>query len=379
MQVPLLDLKAQYAGIRDEVRSVIDEICDEQQFIFGPRLAALESHVAEYCGVPQAVGVSSGTDALLVSLMALGVKAGDAVVTSPYTFFATVGSIARLGAVPVFVDIDPVTFNLDVGAVRAVLENPGGVKPRFLMPVHLFGQAADMDPLLDLAREHDLRVIEDAAQAIGAQYPSAHGVLRAGSMGDTGCFSFFPSKNLGGFGDGGIVTARDPEVADVVRCLRHHGAGAEYQHKLLGGNFRLDALQAGVLDVKLRRLPEWHAGRRQNAARYDEAFRGTPVQSPAAVYAESGVVDYHIYNQYVVRVPDRDRVLQELREANIGCAVYYPVPLHRQGCLRELGYTAGDFPESERASRETLALPVYPELTREMQDYVATTVLSLVQ
>jgi dTDP-4-amino-4,6-dideoxygalactose transaminase len=383
MQVPLLDLKAQYATIRDEARAVINQICEDQQFIFGPRLEAFESHIAEYCGTAHAVGVSSGTDALLASLMALGVQRGDGVITTPYTFFATVGSIARLGAVPLFVDIDPVTYNLDANRVRALLEGdaPGThtAQAKYLMPVHLYGQMADMDPLLALAQQHGLRTIEDAAQAIGAQYPSREGVRRAGSMGDAGCFSFFPSKNLGGFGDGGMVTTQDLDIGDRVRCLRHHGAGAQYQHGVLGGNFRLDSLQAGVLDIKLQHLPEWHAGRRKNAAYYDAAFEGTAIQAPAAVYADSGLTDYHIYNQYVVRVPNRDRVLEGLREANVGCSVYYPVPLHLQECFKMFGYKQGDFPESERAAQETLALPVYPELTREMQEYVVTTLISLVQ
>lgn len=383
MRVPLLDLKAQYATIRDEVRNVMDRICEDQRFILGPRLETFESHVAEYCGTAHAIGVSSGSDALLASLMALDVQPGDGVITTPYSFFATVGSIVRLGAIPLFVDIDPVTYNLDVDGVRAVLDGnlpmAGAVKPKYLMPVHLFGQVADMDPLLEIASQHDLRVIEDAAQAIGAQYPSAGGARRAGSMGDTGCFSFFPSKNLGGFGDGGIVTAQDPELGERIRCLRHHGAGAQYQHKLLGGNFRLDAMQAGVLDVKLKYLPAWHAARRENAAYYNAQFAGTSVQAPTAVYEESGVTDYHIYNQYVVRVPGRDRVLHGLRDANIGCSVYYPLPLHLQECFKMFGYKEGDFPESERAARETLALPVYPELTGEMQEYVAKTLTSLTQ
>jgi len=383
MRVPLLDLKAQYATIRDEVWTVMDQICEDQQFILGPRLEAFESHVAEYCGAAHAIGVSSGTDALLASLMALGVQPGDGVITTPYSFFATVGSIVRLGAIPVFVDIDPVTFNLDVDGVRACLEGdvsaPSAAKPKYLMPVHLFGQVADMDPLLEIASQHDLRVIEDAAQAIGAQYPSAGGTRRAGSMGDAGCFSFFPSKNLGGFGDGGIVTAQDPELGERIRCLRHHGAGAQYQHKLLGGNFRLDSMQAGVLDVKLKYLPAWHAGRRENAAYYNAQFAGTCVHAPAAVYEKSGVTDYHIYNQYVVRVADRDRVLHGLRDAGIGCSVYYPLPLHLQECFKTFGYKEGDFPESERASRETLALPVYPELTGEMQEYVTNKLISLAQ
>ena len=383
MKVPLLDLTGQYQTIREEVRAAIDAVCDSQRFILGPKVEAFEANVARYCGARHAVGVSSGTDALIVALMALEVGPGDAVITTPYTFFATVGSIVRVGATPVFADIDPVTYNLSAAGVEALLRawpsRLQGVRPKVLLPVHLYGQCADMDALGAVARRHGLRVVEDAAQAIGAEYPSSAGARKAGAMGDMGCFSFFPSKNLGGFGDGGMVTTDDTELAERLRVLRDHGAKPKYYHQRVGGNFRLDALQAAVLDVKLKRLDQWHEARRAHALRYDAAFRGTAVSAPAAVYAGRGVKDPHIYNQYVVRVPARDQVRQSLQQADIGCEVYYPVPLHLQECFRDLGYRAGDFPESERSAGQTLALPVYPELTGPMQEYVADTLKSAVK
>lgn len=375
MEVPLLDLRAQYAGLRDALREAIDEVCDAQRFIMGPRVEAFERQVAGYCGVPHAVGVSSGTDALLATFMALGVGPGDAVVTTPYSFFATAGSIVRLGATPLFADIDPETFNLSPDAVRALLENVPArfrdLRVKVLMPVHLFGQAADMDPLCAIAEEFGLRVVEDAAQAIGTEYPSRSGVRRAGSMGDAGCFSFFPSKNLGGFGDGGMVVTRDADLAEQLRLLRNHGARTKYLHDRVGGNFRLDALQAAVLSVKLEHLDAWHAARRAHAAFYDGQFDGTAIVPPRAVYRDAGICHYHIYNQYVVRVPQRDAVREKIQAAGIGCEVYYPLPLHRQPCFAQLGYGEGDFPAGEEAARQTLALPVYPELTEEMRRRVA--------
>ena len=378
MKVPLLDLKGQYAGLREEIRKVMDEVCDSQYFILGPKVEAFEKHVAEYCGVSHAVGMSSGTDALLVALMVLDVGPGDAVITTPYSFFATVGSIVRLGAIPIFADIDPVTFNIDPSKARKALESiskrSAKLKPKVLLPVHLYGQMADMDPLLDLAKEFGLKVVEDAAQAIGAEYPSKHGVKKAGAMGDFGCFSFFPSKNLGGFGDGGMVTTNDAELAEKLRVLRNHGSKPKYYHKLVGGNFRLDALQAAILDVKLKHLESWHAARRTNAKRYDEGFNRSNVKTPRAVYAEKGPENFHIYNQYVVRVPDRDKTLERLKAADVGCEIYYPVPLHLQECFRDLGYRVGQMPESESAANGTLALPIYPELTGEMQRHVVDVV-----
>ncbi|MBM4142542.1 MAG: DegT/DnrJ/EryC1/StrS family aminotransferase [Lentisphaerae bacterium] len=371
MQVPLLDLRAQYAGLRDEIRRAMDAVCDEQRFVLGPTVERFEARMAAYCGVRHALGVSSGTDALLVALMALGVGPGDGVVTTPYSFFATLGCIVRLGAVPLLADIDPGTYNIDPRSAAALLADPParfrGVTPRVLLPAHLFGQAADMDPLRALAREHGLRVVEDACQAVGAEYP---GGGRAGAMGDAGCLSFFPSKNLGGFGDGGMVLTNDAGLYERMRRLRNHGMEPKYRHELVGGNFRLDALQAAVLDVKLSRLDEWHAGRRRRAARYDAALAGTAIGAPEARYRDSGLANFHTYNQYVVRASGRDARRRRLERAGIGCEVYYPVPLHLQPCFARLGYRAGDFPHSERAAAETLALPVYAELTDAMQDCV---------
>lgn len=377
MKVPLLDLKAQYSKIRDDVRKVLDEVCDSQYFILGPRVEAFEKRMAGYCGTGYAVGVSSGTDALLLALMALDIGPGDAVITTPYSFFATAGSIARTGATPIFADIDPVTFNIDPVKVRGLMSNMPQrfkkLKVRAIMPVHLYGQSADMDPLLEIADEQGWKVIEDAAQAVGAEYPSKRGTLKAGSIGDIGCFSFFPSKNLGGFGDGGLVTTNDKDLREKMVRLRNHGAHPKYYHSMIGGNFRLDALQAAVLDVKLNHIESWHEARRRNAGRYDAALRGSAVGTPRAVYAGKGIRNYHIYNQYVVRVHGRDAMREKFAKAEIGCEVYYPVPLHLQECFKYLGYKEGDLPESEKAARETLALPIYPELTAEMQEHVAKT------
>lgn len=383
MKVPLLHLKAQYESIRDDVRKALDDVCESQRFIMGPKVEEFEARVAEYCGTNHAVGVSSGTDAILVSLMALDVGPGDAVITTPYSFFATAGCIARVGATPVFADIDPVTYNVTAVTVEAALKklesNPASPSPKVIMPVHLYGQTADMDPIMEIARSRGLAVVEDAAQAIGAQYPSNKGVVRAGSIGDAGCFSFFPSKNLGGFGDGGMVVTNDDALADKLKIMRNHGARPKYYHALVGGNFRLDAIQAAILDVKLKRLPEWHEGRRKNAQRYDELFKNTVVETPRPVYAQSEAPDYHIYNQYIVRVPDRDNVKKILQEAGVGCEIYYPLPLHIQECFGYLGYSEGAMPESERAAETTLALPVYPELPGEMQEFAAEALLKAVK
>jgi dTDP-4-amino-4,6-dideoxygalactose transaminase len=350
MKVPLLDLTAQYAGIRDEVRRAMDEVCDSQQFILGPQVERLERAVAEYCRCAHGIGVSSGTDALLVALMALDIKAGDEVITTPYTFFATAGTIARLGARPVFVDIEPDTYNIN----PALIERAITPRTKAILPVHLYGQCADMDAILRFG----LPVIEDAAQAIGAEYKGR----RAGSMGVAGCLSFFPTKNLGGFGDAGMVVTSDAALAERVRVLRVHGMQPKYYHRLVGGNFRLDALQAAVLNVKLKHLDEWTRRRQANAAFYSARITG-----PVAVH-------HHIYNQYVIRSKQRDRLRARLTSAGIGTEIYYPVPLHLQECFAYLGYRAGDFPEAEAAARETLALPVYPELTREQLEYVAAAI-----
>lgn len=383
MKVPLLDLKEQYAALRDEIRLVIDQVCDSQQFILGARVENFERHVAGYCGSRHAVGLSSGTDALLAALMALNIGQGDAVLTSPFSFFATAGSIARSGALPLFADIDPETFNLSPAAVRQVLKHPprqlGNRKLKAVLPVHLFGQCAEMDEFRSLAAEHRLGLIEDAAQAIGAQYPSDSGVLRAGAIGDIGCFSFFPTKNLGGFGDGGMAVTSNDQHAERLKILRAHGSAQKYYHRHIGGNFRLDALQAAVLDVKLKHLETWHAARRIHAAFYDEAFRRTPIQTPSAVYAGQDLKNFHIYNQYVVRVSKRDIVREKITAVGIGTEIYYPLPLHLQECFNYLGYREGDFPESEKAAREVLALPIYPELTENMQKLVVETVLKCLE
>ncbi|MGQ9661983.1 MAG: DegT/DnrJ/EryC1/StrS family aminotransferase [Kiritimatiellia bacterium] len=382
MKVPLLDLRAQYAVLREEIRAAIDQVCEAQAFILGETVERFEREIAAYCGARHAIGVSSGTDALLVALMALEIGPGDGVVTTPYTFFATAGSIVRLGATPIFADIEPRSYNLDPKEVRRALEEAPrrfpGVRPKAVMPVHLFGQCADMDALLAIAQEFGLRVVEDAAQAIGAEYPSARGVFKAGAMGDLGCFSFFPSKNLGGFGDGGMVTTNEDDLAERIRCLRNHGASPKYYHKFVGGNFRLDALQAAVLSVKMKHLEKWHTARRRNAARYNALFAGTPVVPPGMLYEGRGLNNPHIFNQYVVRVPRRNEVVQALREGGVGCEIYYPVPLHLQECFRGLGYAAGEFPASEDAANATVALPIYPELTPEMQEYVVRRVLEAV-
>ncbi|MHB0856572.1 MAG: DegT/DnrJ/EryC1/StrS family aminotransferase [Anaerolineae bacterium] len=367
MQVPLLDLKAQYATIRNEAHEAIDRVVESQHFILGPEVEALEREVAAYSQCQYGVGVSSGTDALLVALMAIGIQPGDEVITTSYSFFATAGCIARLGAKPVFLDIDPLSYNIDVRSIEARISP----RTRAILPVHLFGQMADMDPIMDIARRHDLMVIEDAAQAIGSEYQGR----RAGSIGHLGCFSFFPSKNLGGFGDGGMVVANDSALADRVRLLRGHGAKPKYYHQVVGGNFRLDALQAAVLRVKLRYLDDWTEARRRNAETYRRLLSATGLgEENLSLPADLGA-GRHIYNQFVVRVARRDALQAHLKAAQVGSEVYYPVPLHLQACFGDLGYRQGDLPCSEAAAAQTLALPIYPELTEEMQRCVADTLL----
>lgn len=364
MQVPLLDLQAQYVTIKDEILPVVHEVLDSQRFILGPQVEAFEREVADFSGTRFAIGVSSGTDALLLCLMAAQTGWGDEVLTTPYTFFATAGSIARVGASPVFVDIDPKTYNINPELIEAKISS----KTKAIIPVHLYGQCADMKPILDIGRKHGLSVIEDAAQAIGSEYGGMGdgNRYRAGDMGQFGCFSFFPSKNLGGFGDGGMVVANDEKLAQLVKMLRTHGGKDKYRNAMVGMNGRLDALQAAILRVKLKHLENWSEQRRQHAAYYDEAFAEIEqVQTPVT---ESG--NLHIYNQYIIRVPQRDELQVYLKEQQIGTAIYYPIPLHLQECFAHLGYQSGDFPESEKAANETLALPVYPELTREQQEYV---------
>ncbi len=350
--IPLLDLRTGYAQIREEIQFALQRVIEAQAFILGPEVEGLEAEIAAYSQCQFGIGVSSGTDALLVSLMALDVGPGDEVITPPYTFFATAGTIARIGARPVFVDIDPATFNLDPERVERAITP----RTKAIMPVHLFGQMVDMDRLMEIATRHHLPVIEDAAQAIGAE----HKGRRAGSIGDLGCFSFFPSKNLGGFGDGGMVTAQDPALADRVQLLRGHGMRPKYYHQFIGGNFRLDALQAAVLRVKLKYLDGWSEARQRNAATYRRLFAQAGISSVALPVEAPD--RRHIYNQFVIRVPHRDKVIQTLRDAQIGVEIYYPVPIHLQECFRYLGYREGDLPASEAAARETVAVPIYPEL-----------------
>jgi dTDP-4-amino-4,6-dideoxygalactose transaminase len=362
MKVPLLDLKVQYAAIQAEIREAIDRVCESQRFILGPEVVALEEDIAAFCGMRFAIGVSSGTDALLASLMAIGVRLGDEVITTSYSFFATAGVIVRLGARPVFVDIDSVTFNLDAKAVLAKVTS----RTKAILPVHLFGRCVDMDPILKVAKERDMAVIEDAAQALGAWEGQKR---RAGTMGILGCFSFFPSKNLGAFGDGGMIVTNDKKLAEALQVLRVHGGKPKYYYPMVGGNFRLDALQAAVLRVKLKYLTVWIEARRTNAERYRSLFE------------EAGLLDRirlpgdqpgHVYNQFVVRLPDRDRLQTFLREREVETEIYYPLPLHFQECFKTLGYRRGDFPQAEAAAREVLALPLYPELTEVQQRYVVS-------
>jgi dTDP-4-amino-4,6-dideoxygalactose transaminase len=361
----------------------IDQVCASQHFILGANVHALEEEIARYCGASAGIGVSSGTDALLLALMALNIGAGDEVITSPFTFFATAGTIARTGARPIFCDIDPQTFNLSPAAVQSfisdhcVTQDDGlinratGGRVKALMPVHLYGQSAEMDPLMAIARRHGLKVIEDAAQAIGTTYDNG---TRVGTIGDVGCFSFFPSKNLGAFGDAGLCTTNDAQLAESMRVLRVHGGKPKYFHAVIGGNFRIDELQAAVLRVKLKYLDGWTEGRQRNAAYYDSAFAearlGSKLRTPHAVAGRR-----HIFNQYVVRAERRDALRVRLAERGIGSEIYYPVPLHLQACFAYLNYRAGDFPHSERAAAETLALPIYPELEQAQLAHVVATVV----
>ena len=357
----MLDLKAQYAQIKTEVDAALARVVASTQYINGPDVEALEHEVACYSQARHGIGVASGSDALLVCLMALGVGPGDEVVTTPYTFFATVGAIARVGARPVFADIDPVTFNIDPSALAAKITP----RTKAIIPVHLFGQCADMDPIVAVAQRHGLAVIEDAAQAIGSEYQGR----RAGSMGTAGCFSFFPSKNLGCLGDGGAVVTNDPALADKIRLLRGHGSHPKYYHKLIGGNFRLDTIHAAVLRVKLKYLDGWTAARQQGAAYYTSAFARHGLPSSLAVVPRV-VQSRHIFNQYVVRFADRDGVREHLKHERIATEVYYPCPMHLQECFDYLGHKAGEFPESEQAAQSTLALPMYPEMSSAQRDRV---------
>lgn len=369
--IPLLDLKAQYQTIREEIEPVVKEVIESQYFILGPKVKEFEENVAKYCRVPYALGVSSGTDALLIALIALNIQPGDEVITTAYSFFATAGSIARLNAIPVFVDIDPETYNIDPAKIEEKITE----RTKAIIAVHLYGQMADMDPIMKIAEGHGLYVIEDAAQAIGSEYKDGR---RAGSIGHIGCFSFFPSKNLGGFGDGGLVTTKDEELFTKLTYLRNHGAHPKYYHKMIGGNFRLDALQAAVLNVKLRHLDDWTAGRQANADFYDRGIkeRGLDEWITPPVHREGY---RHILNQYIIRAKNRDELLKYLKAHNVGCEIYYPVTFNNQECFQYLGYKNGDFPKAEKAAAETLAIPIYPELSDAQKNYVLDTILDFYQ
>jgi dTDP-4-amino-4,6-dideoxygalactose transaminase len=365
--VPLLDLKAQYDTIRTEIEPVIKEVVESQYFILGPKVKELEEKVAAYSDAKFGIGVSSGTDALLIALMALDMVEGDEVITTPYSFFATAGVIARLGAKPVFVDIEPDYFNIDPAKIENAITN----KTKAIIPVHLYGQMADMNPIMDIAKKHNLFVIEDAAQAIGSKY---HDGRKAGSIGDMGCFSFFPSKNLGGFGDAGMVVTNNTKLAEKLIHLRVHGSAPKYYHKIIGGNFRIDALQAAVLNVKLDFLDQWTNKRKQNAENYNNLLGQSNLEDTFKL-PNINKNYHHIFNQYILRVAKRDDLLKFLQSNNIGCEIYYPLPLSGQECFAYLGHKEGDFPESEKASNETIAIPIYPELTLEQQQHVVNKII----
>ena len=369
MAVPLLDLKAQYLPLREQMLESITRVCDSQRFILGPETEALERDLAGLVGVPDAIGVSSGTDAILVALMALGIGPGDEVITSTYSFFATAGCVVRVGARPVLVDIDPETFNLDPRAVEAAITP----RTRAIMPVHLYGQCADMDEIMVIATRAGLPVIEDACQSIGATYRGR----QAGSFGTAGCFSFFPSKNLGAFGDGGLVTVTDAEFGKKIRLLRGHGAERRYYHQQVGGNFRIDELQSAVLRVKLPHLDAWTRGRQTNADRYRALFAARGLDEVTMPVARTDRT--HIYNQFIIRLPKRDEVKAHLQASGIGCEVYYPVPFHLQECFQDLGYAPGAFPQAEAAASDSLALPIYGELTEGQQAEVVNAIASVLR
>ena len=368
--IPLLDLKAQFAPLRGSVLEAIARVCDSQQFILGPEVERLERELAALLEISYAIGVSSGTDALLAALMALDVGPGDEVVTTPFSFFATAGSIARLGARPVFVDIDRGTFNIDAGHVAAAMTS----RTKAIMPVHLFGQSADMAPILEVSKRTGVPVVEDAAQAIGARYRGTP----VGGIGVVGCFSFFPTKNLGAFGDAGLITTADGALARRLRAIRQHGGEVKYHHDLVGGNFRIDALQAAILRVKLPYLDDWTAARRRNAQRYEALFKEAGLGS-TVMLPQRSADSTHVYNQFVVRVPERDRVRAHLQSSGIGTEVYYPVPLHLQPCFHELGYRAGSLPVAETVAHEALALPIYGELTDAQQSSVVQAIANFFQ
>jgi len=373
VNIPLLDLKLQHCEIQKDILLAVEQVICGQNFILGEEVEKFESRIASYCGSKFAIGVSSGTDALLVSLMALGVKTGDEVITTTFSFIATAGAIARVNAKPVFVDIDPTSFNISPELIKREITS----KTKVIIPVHLFGQCAEMKPILELGERYGLPVIEDAAQAIGAEYRDGK---RAGNMGTLGCFSFFPSKNLGAFGDGGMVITNDWRLAEKVKALRVHGSNRKYYHKMIGGNFRLDSLQAAVLNVKVELLNKWILSRQKNARMYVKLFveKGLSekgiVALPDAIYFNDGLQNYHTYNQFAICVPERDELQAHLKKMGISSEVYYPKPFHLQECFEHLGYGAGDMPEAERVAKEILALPIYPGLKKEHQDYLINTI-----
>ena len=382
MKVPLLDLKIQYREIKEEVEQALRDVFDSQQFILGPKVQEFEKIIADYCNCKYAVGVSSGTDAILISLMAEGITWGDYIITTPYTFFATAGAIARVGATPIFVDIEPDTYNMDPDKLEELLKSlkyEEIKKIKAIVPIHLFGQCADMEPIINLARKYDLSVIEDSAQAIGSLYRYSNGEMKkAGSIGDYGAFSFFPSKNLGGFGDGGMVVTNDEERYNLLKILRVHGANPKYYHAVIGGNFRLDAIQATILIIKSRYLDKWTDNRIKNAETYKILFESEGLFEFISLPIEK--TGRHVYNQFVIRVEKkRDELKKFLFDNGIGTEIYYPVPLHLQECFKHLGYKRGDFPVSEMASETTLALPVYPELTEEQIIFVVKKIKEFIE
>lgn len=388
MNVPLLDLKPQLAPLRAQILEAVTRVIDSTGYILGREVTELEEKIAHYSGAVFGVGVSSGTDALLASLMSLDIGPGDLILTTPYTFFATMGTILRVGAQPLFVDVEPDSLNMDPQLAAEALEEDRktGGRIKAMIPVHLYGQCADMQRIMALSVEYGVPVIEDAAQAIGAEFPyEESGTItwrRAGSMGLCGCFSFFPSKNLGGIGDGGMITTSDKKFVDILRSNRNHGAEPKYYHSRVGGNFRLDPIQAAVLTIKLEHLENWHAGRRRNAALYRQFFKeagliGSPVTLPSAIYAEKEGADqhnHHIYNQFVIHVPQRDALRQFLQEQSIGCEIYYPLCLHQQECLKGEAYKSQSFPVAEQAAANSLALPIFPELSSDQLAYVVETI-----
>jgi len=387
MKVPLLDLKAQYRTIKEDIDKALISVAESQGCILGPEVEKLEKDLAAYLDCKYAIGVSSGTDALLVALMAIDIKPGDEVIIPTYSFFATAGVVSRLNATPVFIDSDPVTFNIDPTKLEALINE----KTKAIVPVHLYGQCADMDPIMEIANKHGLMVIEDGAQAIGSQYKDGR---KAGSIGQIGCFSFYPSKNLGCFGDGGLVTTNDETLYERLKIMRVHGGKPKYYHKVIGGNFRLDAIQAAVLNVKFPHLDSWTAKRQENAELYTKFFKDhglaevegklefderNKVLLPEPVYKKNDLKYYHIYNQYVIRVENRDELRKYMTENEIGSEIYYPVPFHLQECFADLGYEKGDFPVSESCAADTIALPIYPELTNEQIEFTVKTISDFIK